>query len=316
MEWRDGLHSNLTCQTREKDRKSRDWLSWHLDHFFLFEMLVWLSLLLRTGLVWLEDIWCVAWHVWHGRNLALTSQPIQCLQSGCDPVTNRPRLKTPPLAMVELSLEPRAIKLALGTTLLSGLVALRLGTLVLVVIGGVHLKLYHPFPLSETVDNGPPDSLGKFFSCRWQCIRSWSTLFVTGGCCPSKHASVTWREIEDIRWSYLMSIHCYLRFSPRCLVLRRFATAGPRSRGFLRHESWFKNQELRTAIFFQPLVDSFHSLHLNAPNIRSLLEMEYQIPARCWECCWEVRRVCQRLWCRWCIRDASGCLPNSKLGET
>ena len=85
-------------------------------------------------------------------------------------------------------------------------------------------------------------------------LDSWSTLFVTGGCCPSKHASVTWREIEDIRWSYLMSIHCYLRFSPRCLVLRRFATAGPRSRGFfcgMKADLRIKNWEQLS--FFNPL---------------------------------------------------------------
>lgn len=239
---------------RKRSKKSRLAILTSRPFFFCLKCL-------SDSLCFFEPVWFDwktfdAWHVWHGRNLALTSRPIQCLQSGCDPVTNPPRLKTPPFAMVELSLEPRAIRFALGTTLLSGLLALRLGTLVLVVIGGVHGKLYYPTPCPKLWTMCPPDSLANFSHADDYALGldSWSTLFVTGGCCPSKHASVTWREIEDIRWSYLMSIHCYLRFSPRCLVLRRFATAGPRSRGFfcgMKADLRIKNWEQLS--FFNPL---------------------------------------------------------------
>ena len=107
MEWRDS--TQLTRQTREKNSTVEIGYLDISGVLFLFEMFVWLSLLLGPGLVWLEDIWCVAWHVWHGRNRALTSQPIQCLQSGCDPVTNRPSKRRSPWWSCRWSQEPLSL---------------------------------------------------------------------------------------------------------------------------------------------------------------------------------------------------------------
>ena len=118
-----GVHSDcLTRQTCEKDSTVFGYLDISTVFFCFFVLKC-----LFDFVYFFKPFWFVwntldffAWHVWHtGRHVCSLV------------VINKPTPLSTPLAMVEFSLEPRAIKFALGTTLLSGLLALRLGTFLL-----------------------------------------------------------------------------------------------------------------------------------------------------------------------------------------